>query len=334
MKNDYPRLKFLPILFLPLAIVLIVIWANKDAQGIIQVLCQSELSTESQAIENFKILLIADDVRPPENFDPELHGEFGFADAIRVIRIDSNDPKISILTIPRNLWVSIKGMEDYQIFEDRIKVSYTYGQRFSFLGSGPEMLAQTIEENFNLSTDKFVTFTVNSFSKAIDAIGGVDVCIEEQVGDEYFRGWQHFDGDEALAYTRIRPNNSSDLIRLDRQTLLLQSVFGKLKSTEILSKLPNLIISVFDSIETNLTFSELQSLACIGSQINVDDIQHVGIDTSMIESIRYERGDEILEPDFIAIRELVGLFDDGDIPFSYVVPGSDFPSSNINCKAN
>ena len=80
----------------------------------------------------------------------------GFADVIRIARIDFVSHTVVLLAVPRDLWVPIPGLEDHGIVNNRIKTAYTYGQRYGTPGGGPSLLAQTLVLNFGLQVDHYV----------------------------------------------------------------------------------------------------------------------------------------------------------------------------------
>ena len=56
--------------------------------------------------------------------------EIGLADCIRAVRIDFVTPSVSVLAFPRDLWVSIPGLEDLGITQGKINTAYIYGNRY------------------------------------------------------------------------------------------------------------------------------------------------------------------------------------------------------------
>ena len=68
----------------------------------------------------------------------------GLADVIRIFRLDFQEPSITLLAFPRDLWVSIPGLEEYGITAKRINTAYFYGNLYRLPGGGPTLLAQNI----------------------------------------------------------------------------------------------------------------------------------------------------------------------------------------------
>jgi LCP family protein required for cell wall assembly len=245
--------------------------------------------------------------------------ESGFADVIRLIRVDFVSPSAMLLAIPRDLWVPIPQLEAQGIVENRIKTAYAYGNRYGVPGGGPGLLARTLAQNFDLHADHYIVVNFAAFEEGIDAIGGIDLDVPEQLGDplsgaSYFpAGWQHMDGPAALRYARIR-EDITDLSRIERQTQVIMAIRERVLSPSILSSLPGLVQSARASILTDLSPSEISMLTCLAEQIEPDAIQVMNIDATMTTSVIDPWGHEMLIPDYPAIAGLVRAFDAGGAP--------------------
>jgi len=244
--------------------------------------------------------------------------EAGFTDVIRVARIDFSKPSALLLAIPRDLWVTVPGLSDYGISENRLKTAYPYGNHYEVPGGGMSLLAQTLYVNFGLSVDHYVAVDFQGFAQGIDAIGGIDLALPAPVGSpsdaaSYFAaGVQHFDGQRALAYARIRPENTSDLRRIDRQTEVIMAVRDRVLTPEGVTGLPALASSLQAATRTDLSPSQMNSLICIGQKINRSDIIITTLDPNLYVSVTDSYGYERLLPDTDAIRRAIAAFMEGD----------------------
>ncbi len=244
----------------------------------------------------------------------DAQGYSGFADAIRIVRVDFRTPSVILLSVPRDLWVRIPGLESQGIIENRLKAAYPYGIHYAIPGGGPSLLAQTLALNFGLRVDHYVVANFSAFVAGIDSIGGVDIYVTEPTNGPTYAlsaGWHHMDGQTALEYARTRENNSSDLYRIDRQTQIILAVRGKIFSPEIIPALPDLISSMQDSMITDMSPSHVSALVCIGQEIEPEHIQIMRIGPEMVEQVTLLHGHEILHPDYGAIAQLVQAFHAG-----------------------
>ncbi|MBN1428787.1 MAG: LCP family protein [Anaerolineae bacterium] len=260
------------------------------------------------------LLLVGSDAQSSDFSD-------GFADVIRIARVDFVASSVVLLAVPRDLWVPIPGLESHGIVNNRLKTAYTYGEAYDVPGGGPSLLAQTLALNFGLRAEHYVIITFAAFEKGIDAVGGVDVYLPERVESEtpgglaFPAGWQHMDGRTALSYARFRPDNSSDLGRIERQTHVIAALRDKVSTTSVLAVLPDLISSLQGSARTDLSPAEVSALMCLGRHIGSDDIRTLTIEGEMVISVIDEYGHERLLPNSEAIRRFVLAFSTGQSTF-------------------
>jgi LCP family protein required for cell wall assembly len=179
--------------------------------------------------ENY--LIVGSDSR--ENFDPENSGEGGCncSDTIMVLRRDP-DHGAALLSLPRDLWVTIADGHG----NHKINAAYSFG---------PEVLIRTITEELGLPIDHYVEIDFAGFVTLVDAIGGVEVCVEHLAQDNNTGmllqpGCQIVNGEGGLSYARSRyyeefidgewvPDNKVDLGRIERQQAFVRSAVSALR---------------------------------------------------------------------------------------------------------
>jgi LCP family protein required for cell wall assembly len=247
----------------------------------------------------------------------EYEYNIGFADAIRIVRIDFVNPSITILPIPRDLLVPIPGMAEHGVGSNRIKTAYAYGNRYLGPGGGPNLLAETLFVNFGTRIDHYAVANFDAFKQSVDAVGGVDLYFEEAFDvDEdgiadFPQGLNHLDGEAALRYARARPEDATDLYRIERQTELIKAIQAKLLSPQIFPSLPRLIRSISALALTDLSPSDISTLLCIAQRVETEHIRSVTLDQSMYSSEIDQNGYEYLRPDTEAIRVYIEDFEEG-----------------------
>ncbi len=258
---------------------------------------------------------------------------YGLGDAIRVVRVDFVTPKVTALTIPRDLWVDIPGISDHGITQGKLNQSYFYGNKgmgyYSGSGGGPGLMALTLDQNFGLRPDHYGAVNMEVFKKIVDAIGGIDIYLPTDVDGTpidnktanmgYFTaGQHHFNGDQALRFSRIR-KRYNDFTRGDFQNMVICAVQKKLTSPETLTKIPKIIAAFQGQVLTDLSLEQLSQLACLLPKLDRKNI----IFTSMPQEIfspgrQYspQQKDEtfILEADPEVIRDYVSQFMAGTWP--------------------
>ena len=206
-------------------------------------------------------------------------GETGRSDSIMIATIDSVHNKLKLTSIMRDSYVNIDG---YGM--DKINHAYAYG--------GPELSIRTINENFGLNIEDFVSVNFSSLPVIIDILGGVDIEITSEelehinnyidslnsVEGTYSShvtstGLNHLDGIQALAYSRIRYTSGGDYKRTERQRTVLEALFTKLTSASI-SSYNSLLNEVLPYIKTNMNTADILSLGTkvlgIGNNLEQD----------------------------------------------------------------
>lgn len=251
----------------------------------------------------------------------------GLADVIRVVHVDFVTPRISVLSVPRDLWVSIPGLgehgheleayfghpldpdgEEIDLPGDygRINVAYFFGNLYALPGGGPSILAQALYQNFGLPVDHYIAVNMTVLAAAIDAVGGIDIVVPYSMGD-FSSGQQHMTGEEALAYARIRELDN-DWYRSSRQNQVLWALRDKLLQPQTFTAVPSLVDTFLDDTLTDLSRAQITSLVCIATQVEDDDIVSYPITPDMVTATLTTRGSYILLPNEGQIRELVGGF--------------------------
>ncbi|MBW8012040.1 MAG: hypothetical protein FVQ83_12515 [Chloroflexi bacterium] len=238
----------------------------------------------------------------------------GLADVIRVFRLDFQEPSITILAFPRDLWVSIPGLEEYNITAKRINTAYFYGNLYRLPGGGPTLLAQTLFDNFGLPSDHYLAMNMSVFVDVIDAVGGVDVDVPQGFPEYGIRpGMQHMTGEVALNYAHIRlPDH--DWYRIDRQTLILKAFREKILEPEVIRALPEIAYSFLDKLLTDLSKADIASMICLITKVDRENISTYKIEPEMVTPMITNLGAWIAMPHEDEIRGLVVEFLDGNLP--------------------
>ena len=117
-------------------------------------------------------------------------------DTIMLASFTPQKPAIRILSIPRDLWVTIPG-----VGENRVNTAHFFAES-NLPGSGPNTVIQTIEQNFGIPLDYYVRIKFEGFREVVDALGGVNIVLSEPMAG-YSAGRHHLTGRKALALSAI-----------------------------------------------------------------------------------------------------------------------------------
>jgi LCP family protein required for cell wall assembly len=256
---------------------------------------------------------------------------YGLADAIRIVRVDFQDLEITVLALPRDLWVEIPGLEDHNITVGKLNQAYFYGSEnmgyYQGAGNGSGLMAETLLQNYGLWTDHYLAVNLYSFRKIINTIGGIDVYLASDVYKKHFgepklflkAGSHQLNGFEAEMLARHRIT-IGDFGRINNQTVILKAVAVKLLSPSGLATVPALIDQLISNVITDLSPGEITQLICLAGMIDFDeDIHFVSLaDELLSQDMVYDptRGlyTSALIGDDEKIRSLMIAFQQGDWP--------------------
>ncbi len=189
------------------------------------------------------------------------------SDTIVVASINNKTKEVKMASIYRDTYVNIPDKDKF----DKINAAYYRG--------GYSLALSTINKNFDLNVKEFVTVNFEAVVKAIDLVGGVEIDVqpnELKYMNNYIRnlnkingtnvaevksaGKQLLNGTQATGWSRIRYTAGGDFKRTERQRVVIEKVFDKVKSTNI-TTINKFIDVMFPKVYTNLSTMDLIGLA-------------------------------------------------------------------------
>jgi LCP family protein required for cell wall assembly len=218
---------------------------------------QNDLDGQAQ-----NILLVGDDSRPSDmtpQLAQELHagpdtGENN-TDSMMVLHVPADGSKATLISFPRDSWVDIPG---YGM--NKLNAAYALGSEHGGDAAGAQLLIKTIQNLTGLTIDHYVEVSLLGFYNIAQALGPIQVCLNEAVNDSYSganfpAGTSTLNAAQALAFVRQRhglPNG--DLDREVRQQYFLSVEAHKFLSAGTLLnpvKLHNALKAISGSIKTD-----------------------------------------------------------------------------------
>ncbi len=208
------------------------------------------------------ILLIGTDAR-------DAAAERGRSDSMILLSINSSAQQIYLTSFMRDAYVEIPGHGGA-----KLNAAYSLG--------GAELLMDTLEANYDISIDDYMSVSFTGFAGIIDAFGGVELTlspeeaqavndillseVNELMGDardaDFLQGGGTFvlNGKQALSYARIRYVGNADFERTSRQREVMTQLFSKVK-TNLVTAVPELVSSAMPHIATNMSTGEMYGLS-------------------------------------------------------------------------
>lgn len=146
-------------------------------------------------------------------------------DTIMVAHIPDNDTAPTLLSLPRDSQVSIPGHGT-----NKINAAFSFG--------GAPLLAKTVEQATGLRIDHYAEIGFGGFANVVDAIGGVEIDIPQEMHDTLTgvtipAGHQELNGAQALGFVRMRHSEAtprSDLDRVANQRKFIGALVNEISS--------------------------------------------------------------------------------------------------------
>ncbi len=259
------------------------------------------------------------------------HYLYGLADIIRLVRVDFVNSRVTILEVPRDLWVQIPEISDhYNITEGKLNQSYLYGNKglgyYDGPSEGPGLLARTLNLNFGAQPDHYLAVNMLTFEAIVDAIGGIDVYLPYDVkvvvpgypnGYGVEAGQHHFDGKTALLVARIRQYGTFS--RAENQNIIMCALRKKLLSPAMVPAIPELIRSFQKYVQTDLSPEQINQLACLATQMHGTDVVFASFPMELFKIAKkfdpqLKATTSTLDADFNILRDYVARFQAGTWP--------------------
>ncbi|MBQ6432184.1 MAG: LCP family protein [Oscillospiraceae bacterium] len=165
--------------------------------------------------------------------------KFGSSDANIILSVDRVHHKIKLISIGRDSYVMMPQWGSYS----RITYAYNFG--------GAQNAVRTVNHNFSLNIQDYITVNFDQLIEIVDLLGGVDVELSE---NDQWKYHSHMGGSEALSYSRDR--SDSEINRAGRQRNVVRAMMDKVRQMQI-SEYPEFIRACFGMCTTSFTSDEL-----------------------------------------------------------------------------
>ncbi|TVZ74696.1 LCP family protein, partial [Streptomyces sp. BK340] len=197
------------------------------------------------------------------------------ADVQMVVHISADRSNATVMSIPRDTMTRVPACRDSA--NGRSTAGY-YGQINSALQYGPACQVATVHQLTGIPIDHFVKLDFSGVVKMSDAVGGVSVCVSDDVYDTYShlklsKGAHTLKGVAALEFVRSRHGfgDGSDLGRTVSQHIFLSAMIRKFKSAGTLTD-PGAVYDLADAATRALTVDDglgsVKKLIALASDLN------------------------------------------------------------------
>lgn len=176
------------------------------------------------------------------------------SDSMIIATIDENNKKLKFTSIMRDTYVNIPGHG-----QQKINTAFALG--------GAQLLLKTLESNLNIKIEKYIVVNFWGFQDIVDSLGGLDISIKDYEVDEINKyigevnekkspriiksGLQHLDGQQVLAYTRIRKVGDGSFERNRRQREVMMLLSERILAMNFWNY-PSMVSKISNYIKTNI----------------------------------------------------------------------------------
>ena len=237
--------------------------------------------------EPLNILVMGDDTRTGEGNDIDNEAGGGGSDTTILVHLSADRSRAYAISIPRDSIVDRPDCGE----DDEIPGGTDLIWNAAYAEGGPACTMRQLEAETGVFIDHYVVVDFNGFKGMVDAVGGVPVCIPEDIDDP---GHDIFikagdpnllEGGEALDYVRVRYYGAekSDISRIKRQQNFIAALVNKVKSAGTLTRLDK-VVNFLDAATSSLTLDPgLGSITRIGKiamqlqSIGLEKVQFVTV---------------------------------------------------------
>jgi len=229
--------------------------------------------------------------------DSPERGSVGRTDTIILATFIPLRPYVGMLSIPRDLWVTIPN-----VGEQRINTAYFFAEA-NQPGTGSQAALQTIRNNFGISVHYYAILHMLGLTSVVDTVGGVDINLTAPIGG-FPAGTHHLNGEEALSFVRER-SSSDDFSRMVRTQILLAALLKQVIQPSHWISLPRFIISLSQVVDTNIPLWQWPRLLFALLRAFLFGIDSQTITREMVTPFQTSQGAQVLAPNWDAINPLL-----------------------------
>ncbi len=214
---------------------------------------------------------------------------------VMVAHVDPVQKRVSLVSIPRDSWLPVPGHTGMYKLDQAFFLGATPHRSFD---EGARLARATIEQDYGIPIDRYIWVGLGGFASVIDTLGGVDIDLTHPLVDDTYPddsgsranphdpyaftrlylppGPQHLSGALALQYVRSRHADLiGDIGRTVRQQQVLAALRNKLNASNVIEHLPQLLRTLAGRVYTDLSQSELLSMANVARDLSPAAISHL-----------------------------------------------------------
>ncbi len=234
-------------------------------------------------------------------------------DVVQIVSIQPMIPAVTVLSIPRDLYIYVPGL-----WMTRINCADMYGELYGYPGGGPAAFRQTMAHNLGITIHHFVRTDFDGLIGIVNELGGVEIPVHCRLEDHWpypdengeypikvlEPGIHQMDGETALWYARSR-KTSSVFARERRQQQVLQALWRKARSLDLLARTPQLWEQSQDTLVTDMEFGDVAMLSGIAFRLDEQNVRFRNIGYQQVTPWTTPNGASVFLPNWEEIEPVV-----------------------------
>lgn len=218
------------------------------------------------------------------------------ASAIRLLEVDYGAKTVRVLALPPYMQVNTPALSEAGIQATALTLTYwkalelAEGSERAKMAYATDIFLLTLFDNLGLAPDHSISMRQGAFIDMIDALGGLEIELPENVDGSpsglgaYSAGEQVLDGQAVLDYVTIYPAAAdtppTEWERLDRQEQVLRALRDQLIRPQTLFRFPRLIRRFHQDVVTDLGLGDILTLACMLQESDLT-IEHLELPSEL-----------------------------------------------------
>lgn len=200
------------------------------------------------------------------------------ADLILLVSYNKIEKKLNLISIPEKMFVAIPGHPSAEI-----RTAYTLGRE--------QLVISTVQNLLSIQINKYIKIDIEGAEKVIDKIGKIPYDVEKNMDYEAAstntkihlkKGKQNLTGKQVLDYMRFKSDSEAEAGRIKRQQKMASVVTNEAKNKIELKDIPGLYSELQKSFTTNMSYTELYTLACTFKNLDKKQINFLTLPTNIV----------------------------------------------------
>jgi LCP family protein required for cell wall assembly len=221
----------------------------------------------------------------------------GRSDTMILTTFQPDRPYVGMLSIPRDLWVTLPGGG-----ENRINTAHIFAEG-DVPGTGPQAATAVVEQNFGVDVDYYVRFEFTDLEAVVEALGGIPIELDHVMAG-LSPGSYVLNGEQALAFVRNRAG-TDDFFRMEQGQFFVKAVLDHMLNPATWPHIPVALARLFTAVDSDIPIWLWPRLTLTLLRVGPSDIDGRIVDRTMAQGYITPGGAAVLLPQWDLINPML-----------------------------